>query len=75
VNEDLPSISRSHKTLNRTHSDLNASKVKYESVRKSMENSSQISPHQAENKLETLKNEVEENQNKLFQCRVNYHYQ
>ena len=37
-----------------------------------MMNSSQISPAQVDNKLETVRNDVDDNQHKLIQCRVSF---
>ena len=72
TNNDLPKISRARKNLNRAHSDLNALEIKYDSLKKSMENSSQLSQFQVtnNNKLESLRKDLDDNQNKVTQCRV-----
>lgn len=70
VNEDLPNISRTRKQLNRTHSDLSALKVKYESLQKSLMNSSQVAQFQTDTKLETVRKDLEDHEYKLYQCRV-----
>lgn len=72
VNEDLPNISRTRKQLNRTHSDLSALKVKYESLQKSLMNSSQVAQFQTDTKLETVRKDLEDHEYKLYQCRDAY---
>ncbi|KAI2799563.1 hypothetical protein RDWZM_007581 [Blomia tropicalis] len=72
VNEDLPKISSTRKQLNRTHSELNALKLKYESTQKAMQNSSQLSQSQTESKLELLRNDLDDNNQKLCQFRDVY---
>lgn len=66
----MPSLSRARKLLNRTNAELNSLQTKYESSLKAVQNS-QLVVHSNDSKIESLRKDVEDCQQKLYQFRVN----